>query len=163
MTRHVLDLDFLVGPDSSLIRLYQVFQQKSFQGRVGVENIDALDVMKSGVLGLTHVVDISSENPEGFFFKSYAPKVRLALGTDMSGRRLVSAPWKALREFGLFEYHRIKTLARPELSQVDLSAGGVVSVNRRLIVPLFGDRSKVTHLLVSIIPNQQHIVQHTLQ
>jgi hypothetical protein len=163
MTRHVLGLDFRVGPDNPLIRLHKLVDQKYRSGRVSIEDLNVDEILSTGAFGRTHVVDVSAEDPEYFFFKSYAPQIRIALNEDMTGRRLASSTWNALRRFGMTDYQRLKVAALPELSQVDLKAGTVSSVNRRFVAPFFGDRGKVTHLLVSIVPDQQHVFPHSLQ
>jgi len=163
MTRHVLGLDFMVGPDNPLIRLYQLASRKRPGAGLRIGDLDANEVFETGVFGRTHLVDVSSDDPHGYFFVSYAPRIRIVLSDDMTGRRLASCRWSALREFGLFDYHRIKEAGAPELSQIDLRSGDVASVNRRLVLPLIGDRRQISHLLVSIVPDQQDVVPHTLQ
>lgn len=163
MTRHILGLDFRVGPDTPLIQLYRLARSKASLGQVMAADISVDEIMATGALGKIHVVDVSAEQPENFFFRSYAPKIRIALNDDMTGRRLVSTSWSALREFGLSDYHRIKMQGAPELSQVDLKAAGRICVNRRLVVPLTGDRGQVSHLLVALVTDQQDVVPHSLQ
>lgn len=163
MTRHMLGLDFQVGPDSILIRLFQMAQARSFGGLLSVDSLLVDDLMAAGALGYTHVVDVSADDPRGFFFAVYGQDLRFALDTDMSGRHLVTADWSALRRFGLDEYQRLKVSGRPELSQVDVLAGDRISINRRLVLPLTGDRGQVSHLMVSVIRNHPRVLSNTLQ
>lgn len=163
MTRHVLDLDFQVGPDSTLIRLFQMAQARSCGGLLSVDSLLVDDLMAAGALGYTHIVDVSADDPRGFFFAVYGQDLRFALDSDMSGRHLVTAEWSALRQFGLDEYQRLKVSGRPELSQVDVLAGDRISINRRLVLPLTGDRGQVSHLMVSVIRNHPRVLSHTLQ
>lgn len=145
----------LVGPDSPFIRLRQRLRF-SHAGRVARPDDIPVDLVADmGLLGRTHIVDCSAENPDNFRFVCYGRDVRMENGRNFQGRRVRDAGWRAVRDFGAAEYSRIKTRAATDFSadfsHVSFASNDTTFCYRRMVLPLSQCGSNVTHLLVSIL------------
>lgn len=158
--------DFIVGVDNSLLRFKSLFLEKQRAGLARVEDVQLDRVVVSGIFGTVHLVDVSHDDPEQFFFDWYGPQCRFEGGKSLHGRPVSQVAWSTLRDHALKDYQRIKRSGAPDLSQVDLVDNqlGLQTVYRRLVLPLSsGAGRQVTHLLVGAVGDVQDRVPHTLE
>lgn len=143
--------DFLVGPDSALIRMRQKFGRRGFGNfLLDPRDVDLDDVVALGLAGHTHLIDCSDDDPLNFRFAHYGAKARVLARRSFQGQRIAEASWAALRSFGATDYGRIKSSGEPDLVDVSYVLCGKRTSYRRLAVPLSSDGRKVSHLLVGM-------------
>lgn len=153
--------DFIVGVDNPFIRLSTAL---GLTGRIHppkVRDIDTNLLIELGILGSTHLVDCTSEDPSQYRFLQYARQTSVNDGKEYSGRTLREAEWPLVRHMAERDYAHAKTNAAVSLSQVELLWKGRQFVYRRFIVPLSGERGEVSHLLVATRSNLLKVVPNS--
>lgn len=150
--------DFVVGPDSALIRMRQKFGQRGYGNFLhDPRDLDFDDVVALGLAGHTHLIDCSDDNPLNFRFAHYGAKARVLARRSFQGQRIADASWGALRSFGATDYARIKAAGEPDLIDVSYVLGGKRTSYRRLAVPLSSDGRQVSHLLVGMLMHEVEV------
>lgn len=150
--------DFIVGVDNPFIHLSRALRLGSRPGLPTVEEVDSNLLIRLGILGSTHMLDVRSEDPSSFRFLQYGNRISIHDGREYSGRTLRDAEWPAVRLLAERDYAYAKKNGAATLSQVELLWNERQFVYRRFIVPLAGDRGEITHLLVATRPNLLKIV-----
>lgn len=150
--------DFMVGVDNPFIHLSRALRLGSRRDLPKVEDIDSNLLIRLGILGSTHMLDVSSEDPSSYRFMQYGNRISIHDGREYSGRTLRDAEWSAVRYLAERDYANAKKNGAATLSQVELLWHERQFVYRRFIVPLAGDRGEVTHLLVATRPNLLKVV-----
>lgn len=150
--------DFLVGIDNPFIRLSSALGLSGRTHPPKVRDVDANLLIDLGMLGSTHLVDCTSEDPSQYRFLQYARQTTVNDGKEYSGRMLRDAEWPIVRYMAERDYAHAKKNAAVTLAQIELLWHGREFVYRRFIVPLSGDRGEVTHLLVAIRSNLLQVV-----
>ncbi len=110
-------------------------------------NVDTAHLMRSGIIGKLHLVDVSSSDPRDFTFElaAYA----------------IPVPWPHHRKLGHFpiaiygaatmhDYNTVRLTAAPRLQRMRAHLGGTVAHYTRLILPFFDDGGRVSRLAVAI-------------
>lgn len=144
--------DFVVGPDSPLIKLRSRFGATAFGGfRASPSDVDLATVAALGLAGNAHIIDCTSDDPTRYLFAYYGMKSRVEDRRNFQNRRIAEAAWPALRDFGASDYSRIKCGGQSDLVAVEYVLNGRRTSYRRLAVPLADHGREVTHLLVAMI------------
>lgn len=150
--------NFRVGPDTALIKLQKMYAPGPCGMLPDVSMITVEEIAKMGVYGFTHILDCSSDDPLNFGFLFYGPRAQVEWRRNFGGKRVGEATWRALREFGCFEYSRVKTRGVMDLSDIHYSLDGGSVNYRRLILPLSDKGREVTHLLVCIVHDKPPVI-----
>lgn len=150
--------------------------------RVGLEEIDERDAVLDGILrcwhdrapgdvpgllqevaktlgGFLHIVDVTSGVPEQYRYALFGAAVTLYNNADLTGTRVIDAPWRALSERAVADYHECATSRAPLLHQVRLTHGATRSWDgsyARLLLPV-GDAKGIRRVLVAIHPHRPTI------
>ena len=111
-----------------------------------------------GLLGTTHLIDCSSEDPSQYRFLQYGNRIAIHDGKEYSGRTLRDAEWPMMRVLAERYYAYAKKNGAATLSQVEVLRHDRQIVHRRFIIPLAGNLGEITHLLVATRPNLLNIV-----
>ena len=150
--------DFIVGVDNPFIRLSSALGLGGRSHPPKVRDIDANLLIDLGILGTTHLVDCTHEDPSHYRFLQYARQTSVHDGKEYSGRMLRDAEWPIVRYMAERDYAHAKKNAAVTLAQIELLWQGRQFVYRRFIVPLSGERDDVTHLLVATRTNLLQVV-----
>jgi hypothetical protein len=94
--------DLIVGVESGLIRLHQYLSSIRHCFGVPFADVELNSLIEIGQLGRTHIVDCSTDDPQGYRFVLYGPTVRKDHGTSNSGRRVCEARTKSVVELERF-------------------------------------------------------------
>ena len=143
---------FVVGRDNPLIRLRSRFGSPTYGGiPASPDDVDFDTVAALGLVGNTHVVDCSSDDPMHYRFAVYGIKSRVESRRNFQSRRIQDAGWQALKQFGASDYSRIKASGRYDLVAVEYELDGNRTAYRRLVIPLARHGREVSHLLVAMV------------
>lgn len=144
--------NFVVGKDNPLVKLRSRFGRPAFGGfRASPDDVDLDTITALGLTGNTHLVDCSSDDPLRYVFDFYGTKSRVEARRNFQHCRIREAAWPALREFGAFDYSRIKAAGETDLVEVQYVRNGRRTAYRRLTIPLASHGRDVSHLLVAMI------------
>jgi len=149
---------FLPGIDDGLIRLSRYLDRIASGDGPRAGDIDADAVFDSGQLGRTHVLDVTTEDPETYRFVTYGVSVGLDQGRSYEGLRLRDGRTRVIRDLACWDYQRAKSQRRRSLTYVAGHFSGQDRRYRRLIQPLIGSGRRVTHLLVSTTEDLNRMV-----
>jgi hypothetical protein len=108
-----------------------------------LSNIDTAHLMRAGIVGTLHVVNVEGGDPDDFRF-------------ELLGFRVPIERLERPRQFGcavyadsvLHDYNTVRLTAAPRLQRVRTQVGSAYYNYRRLIVPLLDKRRRVSRLLV---------------
>lgn len=150
--------EYIVGVDNPFIQLSKALRLGSRPDLPRADEVDAMLLIRLGILGSTHMVDVASEDPSSYRFVQYGNRISIHDGKEYSGRSLRDAEWDAVRLLAERDYAYAKKNGAATLAQVELLWNERQIVYRRLIVPLAGDRGEVSHLLVATRPNLLKVV-----
>lgn len=150
--------DYVVGVDNPFIRLSKALDLSARPTPPRVDAIDANLLIGLEILGTTHLIDCSSDDPANYRFLQYGNRITILDRQEYTGRRLSDADWPLVGRLAERDYAAAKQSGAATLSQIELLWHGREVVYRRLIVPLAGDRGEVTHLLVATRPNLLKVV-----
>ena len=151
------DLDFVVGVDNNLIRLFKCANGMRRGPLVHRDDILLTEVVKTGMLGLVHVVDVSADEPGNYRYDLWGCKTTVTAGRDLSRLTVDSIPSAALRRSVEDAYTEVKKRGRPVLTEVHTDTSDSLLAYRRLLVPMTDDGRNVSHLLVGSIPNAPEV------
>lgn len=150
--------DFVIGKDNSLIQLKKFFASSRFGNFLASpDDVDLDTITRLGLVGNTHLIDCSHEDPLRYVFDVYGVKSRIEANRNFQSRRVGDATWPALRKFGAGEYSRIKSAGRPDLVNVEYVLDGRRTAYRRLAIPLTRHQRQVTHLLVALLMQEVEV------
>lgn len=145
--------DFVVGIDNHFVKLSSALGLSARRQPPRVEEVDANTMIELGMLGTTHLVDCSEDDPSHYRFVQYGNRISTHDGREYAGRRLLDAEWSLVRRMAERDYAAAKANGLPSLAQVELSWQGREIVYRRFIVPLADARGGISHLLIATRPN----------
>lgn len=147
------ELDFRVPVDRVLVDALKLANLKS---NGGIPNIDLMTVnefIKSGLIGRSHVIDVSGDDPNGYFFSWFSRTPTVSNGGDFSKQYLGDYSFRCVRDWARIEFAEAKSVAAPILSAVSMVVAERRVVYRRLVIPMARDGRKVTDLLVTFTEN----------
>lgn len=131
----------------SLDYLYEYWRW--LRGATGCEfsNIDTAHLMRSGIIGKLHVVDVSGADPQDFQFELAA----YAIPVPWPHYRKVRAfPISIYADATMRDYNTVRLTAAPRLQRVRAQLAGRACHYTRLILPFFDKLGSVTRLAVAI-------------
>lgn len=150
--------DFIVGVDNAFVSLSRELQLSSRRVPPKVGDIATNALLDLGLLGTTHLIDCSSEDPSQYRFLQYGNRIAIHDGKEYSGRTVRDAEWPMMRYLAERDYAYAKKNAAATLAQIEVLRHDRQIVYRRFIVPLAGDRGEISHLLIATRPNLLKIV-----
>lgn len=158
LTRFGRSDDFVVGVDDTFIRLSSTLGLRRRQRVATVADIDTNTLINLNILGTTHLVDCSTDDPSAYRFVQYGSRISTHDGREYAGRRLRDAEWPLVRMLAERDYAYAKANRSITLAQVELSWQGREIVYRRYIIPLAGQQGEISHLLIATRPNLLNVV-----
>ena len=144
----------VVGADSPFIILMRTLRQRTKSQFPHPDSIYLEDFFDPRIgrklTGLVHVVDVTADDPENFWFTAYGARAAFGEGADFSARPLSEIPSESIRQMAQDNYLRAKHERVTLVSDVNAKDKLFLSRYRRLIVPLSNNMSDVSHLLIAI-------------
>ena len=110
-----------------------------------LSNIDTMHLIRAGIIGKLHIVDVKSADPEDFRFELFGYIV--PLGAHEKPRQF---PYAVYTDSVLRDYNTARLTAAPRLQHVRTQLDSAYYNYRRLILPLFNKRRRVSRLLVAV-------------
>ena len=145
----------VVGSDNELIRLMALIGNRSKKRYPHPDDVFLDDFTVSGAIrrlvGLVHLIDVRSEDPNGFKLETYGARAAFGRGLDFSERRVIDIPSGSIRDMAVESYLLAKVHGAPIVSEISAEDTGFTSSYKRLILPMSDDSRDVTHLLVAIL------------
>lgn len=140
---------FESGDDLAIARACRDIDLFGRRDIVRKSEVTANFLLRHRLIGQTHIIDVSADNPLGWFWSFYGVQATI---TWEGGRHHVLDNVKSslLRDYALAEYTRIKETGQADFSELIIS-GPASTRYRRLILPL-REGGKVSHLLSWFIP-----------
>lgn len=130
---------------ASLDNLFQYWRWLRGATQCEFSNVDTVHLMRSGVIGKLHVVDVSSADPNDFRFELVAYSVPLAYYEKPR-----AYPIEIYADCTLRDYNTVRMTGVPRLQHVRARLGGVGAHYTRLILPFWDKRRRVARLAVAI-------------
>jgi len=161
LTRFGRPDDFVVGVDNTFMQLSSALKPKARWGVPTAAEIDTNTLIGLDILGTTHMVDCSADDPSHYRFVQYGNRISTHDGREYAGRRLCDAEWPLVRILAERDYAYAKTNRAVTLTQVELFWQGREIVYRRYIIPLAGERREISHLLIATRPNLRNVVPNS--
>lgn len=148
--RRMQKIDAL-NPTEPLGYLYDYWRWLRSMTRCQLSNIDTMHLMRSGIVGNLHVVNVESSDPDDFRF-------------ELAGYHVPLPPCEKPRSFQvpvyaasvLRDYNTARLTAAPTLQRVRSCLGTTFHHYTRLILPLFDSHRRVSRLLVGIRPERDN-------
>lgn len=114
--------------------------------------IDSLKLCDIDMLMMSHLIDVTSENPEHFNFMLMATNMTLDGGRDYTDVSLGEYPdrIRIYSDFLQEDYAEVKRTGKPAYHQVCGIVDGTKRGYTRLILPLANDGRRVDHLLIGV-------------
>lgn len=143
--RRSLKLTTLPERGDALGYLYKYWSGLRAETECGFSNIDTVHLMRAGIIGNMHVVDVSSADPLDFRFDlaGYA----IPLGQFEKPRAL---PVSIYADTTMRDYNTVRLTGAPRLQRVRARLGGTAHHYTRLILPFFDTSGSVARLLIAI-------------
>jgi hypothetical protein len=108
-----------------------------------LSHVDTVHLMRAGIVGALHVIDVETGDPGDFRFELSG--YRAPLGHYEKPRAF---PYAIYADSVLRDYNTARLTAVPRLQRVRTQLGSAYYNYRRLILPLFDRRRRVSRLLV---------------
>jgi hypothetical protein len=135
----------LLNAASSLGHFFQYWQWLRGATTCGLSDLDVTQVMRAGIIGRLHVVDVRSSDPGDFCFDLTGYAIPL------QGPRVMRAHQFAIyADTTLSDYNTVRLTGAPRLQRIRAHLGSVGYHYTRLILPLLDKRRLVSHLAVAI-------------
>jgi hypothetical protein len=147
------DTPFVMGRDNKLIKLFHYYQSLPRLIYPSAQDITLIGLASTGLLGLTHVVDVTPLNPLAYEFTIYGGKATLSHGKDMAQKTIGDLPYPKYREFVVSSYTSLLKARKPIFSQVITRQLSYIRAYRRLLLPLADDYRDISHVLVASSPD----------
>jgi hypothetical protein len=110
-----------------------------------LSNVDTVHLMRAGIVGALHVIDVESSDPEDFRFELAG--YRITLERCENPRHLSYAIYG---DSVLRDYNTVRLTAVPKLQGVRSQLGAMHYNYTRLILPLFDARRRVSRLPIAV-------------
>jgi hypothetical protein len=149
------DLPFIVGRDNNFIKLHHFWNNLPKLLFPSVDDITLMDLSNTGVLGLCHVLDVSSSNPLAYSFSVMGQKATLNHGRELAV--VGELPFPDYRNFVVESYTGLKAARKPIFSQIVTRQSSYVRGYRRLLLPLADDYRNISHVLVASAVDQLNV------
>jgi hypothetical protein len=143
--RGPLRLENLPGRSDPLGYLYEYWCSLRAETECRFSNIDPIHLMRAGVLGGLHIVDVSSSDPEDFRFELFGYAIPMA-----GPERPRAHPVGIYADRTLHDYNTVRMTASPRLHRIHCRLHSTTHHYTRLILPFLDSRHRVERLLVAI-------------
>jgi hypothetical protein len=143
--RRALKLETLPGRNDPLGYLYEYWCSLRAETECRFSNIDPVHLMRAGIIGKMHVINVASGDPNDFRFDLAAYAVPMNYY-----ERPRAFPIKIYADTTLRDYNTARLTAAPRLHRVRCRLGGTNHHYTRLILPLMSSDGRVGHLLVAV-------------
>jgi len=141
--RHV---DFAaLAPTDPLSHLYTYWRTLRDTTPCRFTDIDPGYLVRAGVIGKLHVVDVRSDDPADFRYEVFAYAVPLRACHSPS-----DIPFAIYSQSALRDYNTVRFTAVPRLQRIRAQTSEARYHYTRLILPFLDDRQRVSHLAVAI-------------
>jgi hypothetical protein len=143
--RRTARFDTLFERGDPLTYLYEYWRGLRAETECRFSNIDTVHLMRAGIIGSMHVVDVRSADPQDFRFEltGYA----VPLGPFEKPRAL---PYPIYADITMRDYNTARLMGTARLHRVRAHLGGTAHHYTRLILPFFDTKGSVARLLVAI-------------
>ena len=143
--RRPVKLDTLPGQDDPLGYLYQYWRGLRSETSCQFSNIDSVHLVRAGIIGKLHIIDVADSDPGEFRF-------------ELSGYAVPLSRYEKPRAFpiGIYadttlrDYNTVRLTGAPALHRIRCRLGDTSHHYTRLILPFLDDGGSVTRLLVAI-------------
>ncbi len=146
--RHGLKLESLPGRNDSLGYLYEYWRGLCAATRYQFSEIDTVQLVRAGIIGRLHIVDVSSDNPNDFRYELFGYAV-----PGVRTERPRAHPISIYAERTTADYNAVRLSAMPHLCRIRSRVGGADHHYTQLILPFLDPHGRVSRLLVAL---QQH-------
>jgi hypothetical protein len=143
--RRTLKLDTLPERNDSLSYLYNYWCGLRAQTECQLSNIDPVHLMRAGVIGKLHIVDVRSSDPGEFRFDLFGYAV--PMGRPERPRAL---PVAIYADATIRDYNTVRLTGVPRLQRVRARLGGISHHYTRIILPFLDAKGGISRLLVAI-------------
>jgi hypothetical protein len=143
--RRALKLDTLPGRNDPLGYLYDYWCSLRVETECRFSNIDPVHLMRAGVLGGLHVVDVSSSDPEDFRFELFGYAIPMKRPEKPRAH-----PIAIYADRTLYDYNTVRMTASPRLHRLHCRLHGTRHHYTRLILPFLDPQRRVERLLVAV-------------
>jgi hypothetical protein len=143
--RRALRLETLPGRSDPLGYLYEYWCGLRAETECRFPNIDPVHLMRAGVIGRLHVVDVTSSDPEEFRFELFGYAIPME-----RPERPIAHPIAIYAERTLCDYNTVRMTAAPRLHRLRCRLHNVTHHYTRLILPFLSTQGRVERLLVAI-------------
>jgi hypothetical protein len=145
-----------LDPMEPLGYMYEYWRWLRSMTRCQLSNVDTTHLMRAGVVGKLHVVDVGSADPGDFRF-------------ELAGYGIPLVPCEKPRNFHvaiyadsvIHDYNTVRLTAAPRLQRVRTHLDRMYYNYVRLILPLFDERRRVSRLLVAFRLDDAAIAKRT--
>jgi hypothetical protein len=129
----------------SLDQLFGYWQwlRRATEGRL--KDVDVAHVMRAGVIGRLHIVNVVSSDPQDFAFDLAGYALPL-----IEYKKPCAHPVRIYADCTLRDYNTVRMTAVAQLQRIRARVDGVGLHYTRLILPLMGNRGRVSHLMVAV-------------
>lgn len=143
--RRPVKLDTLPGQDDPLGYLYQYWRGLRSETGCQFSNIDTVHLVRAGIIGKLHIIDVADNDPGEFRF-------------ELSGYAVPLSRYEKPRAFpiGIYadttlrDYNTVRLTGVPALHRIRCRLGDTSHHYTRLILPFLDDSGSVIRLLVAI-------------
>lgn len=143
--RRPLKLDTLPGRSDPLGYLYEYWCSLRAETECRFSNIDPVHLMRAGVIGGLHVVDVSSSDPEDFRFELFGYAIPMKRPEKPRAH-----PIAIYADRTLHDYNTVRMTASPRLHRLRCRLNDVSHHYTRLILPFLDAQGRVERLLIAV-------------
>jgi len=137
----------LPAADPELFQVFEYWQSRRQEGLLPRrKDIDVLQLKP--VLGHTHLVDVSAQDPAEYRFRLYGSKVRLDRFRNYTNSKVGDYPSEPYRNALIEDYSSVVWTGTPLYQQVVARLQSIPYSYSRLLLPLAEDGRKVNMLVV---------------
>jgi hypothetical protein len=124
--------------------LYDYWRWLHSMTRCQLSNVDTVHLMRAGIIGNLHVVNVESSDPDDFRFELAGYQIPLPFCEKPRDFQPIYATSV------LHDYNDARLTAAPRLQRVRTRLGRVFHHYTRLILPLYDSQRRVSRLLIGI-------------
>ncbi len=148
--RQQLPIETLPELDEVLHTAYHYWHSLRKEGLLPSRNdIDILEVSK--IIKHTHLVDVSSEDPNTWSFRVTGSVVPQTWPWGVGRDKISECPWPPYREMLLQDYGAVKFTGAPMYHQISARVEWVALYYSRIVMPLADDGRSVDTLMSCVV------------
>jgi hypothetical protein len=148
LRRERLKADQIGLEDAPLGRVLTYWRSLRTEGKIPPPR-SSLNILElQPVMGYTHIIDCSENDPEGFWFRLYGSRVSIYQHKDFTKYRLADVP-PVLRDAVMEDYLTVKSTGCPMFHKMKARLDWSTHSYTRLVLPLADDSRRVSQLLIS--------------